>query len=316
MELDFYKFLPISPVSGVLPVDALVQQVIQVYEQAFPGQIVACYIEGSYADQTYLATSDIDVVIVFRGKFADDAARHTAERTWTGNQESLREVDIIVVDEDSLRAGIKPNLKLGSRHLYGEDVCSNYPILPIETWTRERMHAAYWLLNQVYQRPNPVQLPLNFPSPSDEFYGYTNRTIRLPDGKDVPCTRNLVRTTGWAATARLALQAGQYAGRKRDCARLYREHIGDEWASLLEEIVIVCRDEWQYLIPSESNERKHLREICQRTLHFEQHFLMLYKSYLLEQLRSQEQEPVRFARWVQKQLPLDDTEVIAALKTI
>ncbi len=301
---------------GHSQIDSVVQEVIQVYEDSFPGQITAYYVEGSYADQTSLSTSDIDLVIVFRNRFANAEARSAVERIWTSKHVGTQEVDIAVVDEESLRGGVRPNLKLGSQLIYGQDVCSRYPLLPIEAWARERMHAAYWLLVKVYHRRTPVHLPLTFPSPSEEFYGYTNRTIRLPDGREVPCTRNLVRTTGWAATALLALQAGQYAGKKRDGVRLYRDHIGDEWSSLLEEIALSCRDEWQYLIPSASHARKHLREICEHVLRFEQHFLTRYTSYLLEQLRSTEQEHVRFAVWFQERLPLDDAEVTAMLETL
>jgi hypothetical protein len=300
---------------GHSQIDSVVQEVIQVYEDAFPGKIAAYYIEGSYADQTSLSTSDLDLVIIFRDRFADADARSMAERTWTNTQVGTPEVDISIIDEDSLREGVRPNVKLGGRLIYGQDICRLYPLLPIDAWARERMHMAYWLLVNVYQRPTPVHLPLTFPSPSDEFYGYTNRTLRLPDGQEVPCTRNLVRTTGWAATALLALQAGQYAGRKRDCARLYRAHIGDEWSSLLEEIAISCRDEWHYLIPTASHARKLLRLLCERTLRFEQHFLSIYKSYLLEQLHSTEPEHARFAMWLQEHLPLADAEVTAMLQT-
>src|SRR5260370_13133050 len=108
---------------GYPQVDSVVQEVIQVYEQHFPGQIAAYYIEGSYADQTFLTTSDIDLVIIFRSRFADADARHMAEQTWTSNQVSTQEVDITVVDEDSLREGVRPNLKLGGRLIYGQDVC-------------------------------------------------------------------------------------------------------------------------------------------------------------------------------------------------
>lgn len=295
---------------GHSPIDAVVQEVIQVYEDTFPGQIAAYYVEGSYADQTSLTTSDIDLVIVFHNQLANADAHSMAERTWTKTQE----VDIEVIDEDSLRGGVRPNMKLGGRLIYGKDVCSLYPLLPIEAWARERMHAAYRLLVDVYQRPTPVHLPLAFPSPSDEFFGYTNRTLRLPNGQEVPRTRNLVRTTGWAATALLAFQARQYVGRKRDCVRQYRDHIGDKWSSLLEEIALSCRDEWQYLIPTASHARKSLRDLCERTLGFEQHFLMLYKSYLLDQLRSTEPEYVQFALELQEQLPLDDAEVRAVLQ--
>lgn len=300
---------------GNTEVDALIRQVIDVYEKAFPAQIAAYYIEGSYADQTFLATSDIDMVIVFHTSFAHEEERREAERLWTThNHTSTMEVDITVIDEHQLQKGVTPNLKLGSRLIYGQDICNAYPILPIQIWTRERMHAAYWLLVTIYQRPVPVHIPVDFPASEDEFYGYANRSLRLPDGQDVPCTRNLVRTVGWAATALLALQAGQYAVRKRNCARLYREYIGDEWASHLDEVMTFCLQEWQYLIPAEKHARQQLRAICERTLQFERHFLALYKLYLLEQLDSSEQEAVRFARWVQEHLPLEDREVMTTIE--
>lgn len=310
------KEIPLHGSLGHPLMDAVVQEVIQAYEAAFPGQIAAYYIEGSYADHTQLSTSDLDLVIVFRTRFADAEVQSRAGRIWTSHHLGTPEVDITVVEEDSLQGGVPPTLKLGGRLLYGQDICRRYPLLPIAAWTRERMHAAYWLLIKVYHRPTPAHLPLTFPAPLDEFYGYTNRTLRLPDGREVPCTRNLVRTTGWAATALLALQAGQYVGRKRDCVRLYREQIGDEWSSLLEELALACRDEWQYLIPTASPARKRLRELCERTLRFEQHFFTCYKSYLLEQLRAPEHEHIRFAMSLQEQLPLDDAEITAMLQTL
>jgi len=295
--------------------DTTVQEVIRVYENAFPGQIAGYYIEGSYADWTYLATSDIDITIVFSNHFAHEEVRKTAERLWgTSAHTSTMEIDITIVDEDDLHEGVFPTLKMGSQLIYGQNVCSKYPILPLEAWTRERMHAAYCLLVTVYQRPTPVHLPLVFPNSEDEFYGYTNRMVHLPDGKEVSCTRNLVRTTGWAATALLALQAKQYVVRKRDCPGLYRHSIGDEWSSLLEEISFVCRDKWQYLIPEAECDRQRLRALCERTLNFEQHFLSIYKPYLLEQIHSTEQEYARLALWFQEQFPLDDEEIMSVLQ--
>ncbi len=302
---------------GHATVDTTMQEVIRVYENAFPGQIAGYYVEGSYADQTYVATSDIDMTIVFSNHLAHEDVRKAAEGLWaTSVHASTMEVDIIVVDEDNLHEGVYPTLKVGSQLIYGQDVCSKYPILPLEVWTRERMHAAYCLLVAVYQRPTPIHLPLVFPNPEDEFYGYANRMVRLPDGKEVPCTRNLVRTTGWAATALLALQAKQYAVRKRDCSGLYRHFIGDEWSSLLEEISTYCRGEWQYLIPAERRGRQRLRALCERTLHFEQHYLSIYKPYLLEELHSTEQEYARLAVWFQEQLPLDDEEIMSVLQSM
>jgi len=301
---------------GHSQIDTVVLKVIQMYENAFPEQIAAYYIEGSYADQTYLLTSDIDLVIIFHNRFAHEDTRQAAEQLWESNHRGATEVDITVLDEYSLQEGVHPGLKLSGRLIYGQDVCSAYPILPMEAWARDRMYAAYWLLINVYQRPTPVYLPLSYPSLADEFYGYTNRTLQLPDGQEVPCTRNLVRTTGWAATALLALRARQYAGRKRECSLLYRTYIGDEWSSLLEDIATFCRDKWQYLVPTESHERELLREICERTLYFEQHFLTFYKSYLLEQLHSTKQEHVHLALRLQENSQLCDGEVTAVVQTL
>jgi hypothetical protein len=61
-------------------------------------------------------------------------------------------------------------------------------------------------------------------------------------------TRDLICSTGWAATALVAQRAGHYVDRKRGCHALYAEHIGDEWSDLvrdLYECCECCRGRWQ-----------------------------------------------------------------------
>ncbi len=67
---------------GNAQVDEVVQKIICVYEEAFPGEIAAYYVEGSYVDRTQLATSDIDLVIVFRQPFTHPQIRAAAEQAW------------------------------------------------------------------------------------------------------------------------------------------------------------------------------------------------------------------------------------------
>jgi hypothetical protein len=292
----------------------IIRDLIDVYEANFPGCIAGYYVEGSYADQTSVATSDIDIVIVFRDRFADKQMHMAAEQLWESlGQPSTIELDIAVIDEDGLRGGVRPNLKLGSQLIYGEDVCQRYPLIALDNWAFERMHAAYWLCIMVYHRLLPVHLPLDFPDPNDEFFGYIQRMTILPDGLEVPCTRDIIRTTGWAATALLALQAGQYAYRKRDCYQLYRQHIGDEWSELLEEIYVCCRGRWNYLIPSAREDRLRLRHICARMLDFERAFLLHYKHYLLTQFDSAYPINLKHVLWVQERVPLADEAVMNAL---
>ena len=141
------------------------------------------------------------------------------------------------------------------------------------------MNAAHWLMMHIYARSALVRkLSLDFPNPTDEFFGYINRMV-YPDGKAVSSTRNLIRT-GWAATALLALQAGQYVVRKRDCHRLYRGNCSSKVKNNLIEIYTFCHEEWHYLIPPGEYDRLRLRTICERTLSFERHFLTVYSQYM------------------------------------
>jgi predicted nucleotidyltransferase len=57
--------------SGSRPVDDALRNAIGIFETAFPGRIRAYYVEGSYADRSAVATSDIDLAIVFKDHFVD-----------------------------------------------------------------------------------------------------------------------------------------------------------------------------------------------------------------------------------------------------
>ena len=196
--------------------DEVARSVIAAFEAAFPGRVRGYYLEGSYADGTGIATSDLDLVTVFTAAFLDAAERDRAEilaRQLAAH--GALAADLTIVDEQQLSAGVDPAIKLGSRCLFGEDIRDRLPLLPIEVWTRQRMHAAYWLIIHVFDRPAVVVHPIDYPAPAGEFYGYDNRAVLLPDGTPARSTRNLIRVTGWAATALIAAQAGIYVARKR-----------------------------------------------------------------------------------------------------
>ncbi|MDQ2903794.1 MAG: hypothetical protein M3Y81_09600, partial [Chloroflexota bacterium] len=162
------------------------------------------------------------------------------------------------------------------------------PLVGLPDWTRDRMHTSYRRFVKLFQRPGVVTYPLAYPDPAAEFYGYDLRKVRLPDGREVNSTRDLIRATGWAATAIIAFKCGRYVARKSDCHRIYQECFHDEWGSLLADIYQQCRGRWHYLIPEASAERQQLRAICARTSGFENHFLQVYKKFLLSELRHED----------------------------
>lgn len=295
-------------------VDRALHALISHFAATFPDRLRACYVQGSFGDGTALNTSDLDLTLVFRDRFVDVDEKARAEAVCAACvEQSAVELDASVNDEAELQRGVWPQLKYGAQLVYGEECRDAMPLIPIEQWTRDRMHTSYWRVVSLFDRPHVVRPPLDFPDPSAEFLGYTQRMLRLPDGAEVPCTRDLIRHTGWAATAIVAWQAGQYVASKRDCHRMYRELIGDEHTGLLDDIYTCCRQQWQYLIPDAPNERQRLRSICQRTLAFENHFLAIYKDYLLSELQSTYAEGRNAARWVLSRIPYVDDEIRALL---
>lgn len=292
-----------------LPVEATVAA----YETEFPGRVRGYYLLGSHAASDSLPTSDLDLLVLFRDRLVDaERARAEAIRARCVAS-SPAELDIELAAEADLSAGLDPNFKLASQLIAGDDVRDAYPLVPLDEWVRDRMHSSYWRIITLFARPLPVTLPLMYPDGGDAFYGYTRRPTRLPGGGEAPGTRDLIRSVGWAATALLALRAGVFVALKRDCHTLYRAHIGDEWSDLLEALYVRCRAAWQYLIPGDAAGRAELRDLCGRTLGFENAFMRIYRDYLLGELRGAGQVQRERAHWVLERIPWQDDEIIATM---
>jgi hypothetical protein len=283
---------------------AAIRALMDAFDRRFPGRVRAYYVDGSFADGSQLVTSDLDMTIVVADAFRDDAERGAAEKLCQSlAQDSPIELDARVVDEATLAHGAHPVLTFASALIAGEDIRHRFPVMPLAEWTRDRMHAAAWLTVKLHGRPVPVAYPLGYPDQMDEFLGYTRRTIRLPDGSAVPTTRDLIRSTGWAATALIAHQRGQYVTRKRDAHALYERYIGDEWSRLLCDIYECCRTRWEYHIPVDPTERRALQAICEGTLGFENHFLGLYRCFLHNELSGSDDAGRAAAREALVRLP-------------
>lgn len=297
-------------------VDRLLETVITRFAVTFPQRVGSAYLQGSYADNSGVATSDVDLLIVFREQLTGDEQARTEALAEHCVQESTIELDIEIADEASLMKGIWPTLKDGSMLVYGTDIRASLPLIPLAEWTRDRMHTSLWRTVSLCQRSSVLTYPLTYPDPEGEFYGYDRRTVKLADGREVACTRDLIRLVGWSATAMLAFQRGLYVARKRDCHRLYREHIGGEWTSLLEDIYSLCRGRWHYLLPDTVEERTQLRAICERVLGFENHFLEVYKTFFLSELRSSDIQGTLRALYVTKYAVYQDPDIVAAIAAL
>lgn len=293
--------------------DKLVHDVVDGFLSALPNRLRAVYVLGSYADETALPTSDLDLVLITADRLRYGEQGRIAALCATWASQASGELDIEVEEEAALRAGISPTLKLGSRLLWGEPIVQRLELVPLTRWTRDRMHSSYWRLAGLFSRPMPLSIPLEYPDPSDEFFGYARRLTRLPNGQQAPGTRDLMRAVGWMATALLAYQARQYVPTKRQCSSLYREYIGDEWATLLDDMTKWVRSAWEYCLPDAPEDRIRLQTICARTLGFENHFLRLYRCYALAELLGNDPEGRQLAQEAFERIHLEDADIRSAI---
>ena len=305
----------LSNTTGSERADTVLRGILGVYEAVFPGRVRGYYLEGSYADGIGIATSDIDLEIVFKDELQDDERGKARQIGESCALLSAVELDCAITDEQELSGGVVPMFKK-SIPVYGEDIRATFSLISLDKWTSNRMHAAYWLTINIYHRPESAIYPLAYPDPAGEFYGYDNRKLRLPDGNEVDCTRNLVRTTGWIASALLAFKAGKMLATKRECFLSYHECLETEDAQLLHDIYEQCRQQWNYLIPEDAEDRKMLRTICARTLAFENRFLAMYKQFLLSELSSRSKQHIQEALRFLSQNPFLDDEIEQAVRRL
>ncbi len=281
-------------------------------DEALPGVVRSWYLTGSAADETAVMTSDVDLVLVLRDGVSDEERGEIRRMAGEAAREAGTDLDLGMLTASEVAGGVDPQLKLGSRLVYGDDLVAVAPLVPVEEWARERMHAAYYLMVSVFGRPPLVREPLTYPDADDPFFGYAARDVRLSDGTRVPSTRNLVRVSGWMATGLLAWTRGRHVVRKSECHLLYRQEIGDEWSAFVEDVYRCCRERWDYLIPADTGGREELRGLCETMLQFERHYLCTYRRFLIGELEAGASRRDR-ALWVMEQIPFEDARVQAAL---
>lgn len=129
---------------GDARVDTLLACVVERCESAFPARVRGYYVEGSYASGTGVATSDVDLVIIFKDRFAapDERERAAALCAACATATGL-ELDAEITDEASLGGRASPTFKLGAWLVFGEDIRDHLALPPIAAWTRDRMHTSY-----------------------------------------------------------------------------------------------------------------------------------------------------------------------------
>lgn len=296
--------------TGNPKVDEVLRGGIGIFEIVFENRIRGYYLVGSLADGTAVSSSDIDMKIVFKDRFRDETEKKKAERICYDcfGRVSPFANDVTARDEETVfgSSSLRQRIKVGSLLIYGEDIRDQLALPEIDEHIWDTMFRAASFCFAKRIRPNLKfdVFPLTYPDESDEFYGYTYQQGTAVF-HSVVCA---------IATAIVASQAKVYVFTKSDCLPLYKQHINDEWTPLLRDVYEVCRGQWEYRIPEPEADQQLLRSLCRQTPTYENHFLELYRDYLLQELKQEAgNRKVQAAKRL-GEIIYPDAEVVAALQ--
>jgi Nucleotidyltransferase domain len=279
--------------TGNSRVDECLRAFIALIEVVFPQRMRAYYLLGSYADNTAVPTSDVDLFVVSKeplnpaehelyGRIAHQCSLLAGILFQTG-----------VVDEAHL--GGRPDLATSRLFVYGEDVGDRIPPLQPGDSARKALSSAVHVLCELHDQPPPLAVPLTYPDPEGEFFGYERNGMPAPGGWNGPGTKKLINAVSMAAGALVAIQCGQAVMRRSDCVAMYRSQVGDVWSDFVEQVCAFRTPETGYAMPVDGDQRKRLRRFCAEMPAFENHFLQRYGEYLLAQLDSRDDVQKRWA---------------------
>lgn len=113
---------------------------------------------------------------------------------------------------------------------------------------------------------SPLAVPLSYPDPAGEFFGYERHGLRSFAGWDLPGTKAVVGGATLAATTLVAITTGQGIVRAGDAITAYRASIRDDWSAWLEQLYECCKRSWAHQILAGAEERRQLRELCRQAL--------------------------------------------------
>jgi len=278
-------------------VDFTLQQIVEQFNYEFPDRITGFYLVGSYARRDAIATSDIDLVIVFKQQMLAVEKKQAATIKATLASKTPCSLDLHYASEQTLLTQGAVRFQQHSELIWGVDLREHVPIKPIANHIRDMMHQTYQCLRNVRGNPETLRMPLQPPDSNDPYLGYTRRFVLGTSAESYASTKDLVTNAMMIANTLLFTHTQQYVGdgSKRGTVAAYRRYINNYWSDFLDTINTQCREHWHYQIPSSDHDQSLLQQLVQQEVEFENAFAHIYTEYLVQEAQADDQRAKLFA---------------------
>ena len=161
--------------------DTLLQGTIGIFETCFPGRVRGYYLVGSYANGSAVATSDLDLVVVFKDDFESDEPARCRDLAHNCSLISPVRIDVAPRCETELVRTGSVSLKLASRLLYGEDIGALVPLEPLEDYLPKALSGFFFYTAMLRGEPAHLTYPVDYPDANAAFYGYERWGLYLTE---------------------------------------------------------------------------------------------------------------------------------------
>lgn len=292
-------------------VNSIIENIITIYTNAFPQRVKAIFLTGSYGRNYAIANSDIDIDILFEGIITNEIREQAIAIGESCDALCSMEIDITIYD---YTAQLPPDVFLGGKLIYGDNNPTEWNCISVERWARERMYAGTWLIAHLFGRDGTLTLPIDYPDNKTLFFGYDDRQMYDENNSVVKSSKNILRASGWAATALVGYQGNTFVSSKEDLVPLFKKDCDKKWINFLTNIYDLCRNQWNYVVPQSECDIQKLISICEENLLFENYFLSKYKTFLLDELSSGDENRIKDAISRCKETPFYDDEIINGIK--
>src|SRR5262245_31342437 len=264
-------------------IDRVLHGLVGLTELVLPGVVRSYYLKGSYVEGTAIPASDLDLTIVLKRGSPPGHVEGLRQLYRHCDRISAVPIDVFVCDESAGYLLAEGGVRYG-RLLYGTDLQNALVDLLPADFNRRFLHGASRVATRCYPPGELLRYPLSAPDPTNPWLGFACRRVRRPDGREEPGLQELVNLTHWLAKALIIRTGGRYFyGKGAMVEASCREAVGEEWGELVAVVYRRCRQDWGYGIPAEEAERQELRRLCERVVAFINHYLGVYRGFLVEE---------------------------------
>ncbi len=245
--------------------------------------VIAVYLMGSYIDGTQVKNSDIDLAVVYDHASLERAQAIQSFFADYSRDSFKKEIDLFMISMEHVRDLEKDlvvtrkatlNVKIASRLVYGTDVREQICISDMSAYIKSTASIPLHFMKKIRGSTDLDFDNLQYPNGADYYFGYLERAKHTHLGLELKPALTLV---GWICTAKIALHANEYIGKKSDVQGLYGKLVGDEWTPFVEESYGLMRQTLAYELPRSSSQERLIHKLLGQLLEFERAYVEEYK---------------------------------------